>query len=128
MWLQVMNKDFFRRLSVIIAVLVSGLGLSLLFVVRISVIDLIMLSAAPIAAFTLLPKTDWSRVGAYVFLMAGVYGIGRVASEVAHSVLERTPMLGSWSQYGVEVLVYVVYSLIWLTWWTTHRANSRRRR
>ena len=121
-----MRKDFFRRLAVLIAVLISGLGLSLLFVVRISVADLLMLLAAPIIAIAFLPKRDWLRVGAFVFLVASVYGVGRIAAEVSRSTLDQTPILRSWNQYGVEGLVYLLYGLIWLIWWWRNRTNARK--
>lgn len=120
-----MSKDIFRRLAVLIAVLVSGLGLSLLFVVRISVADLLMLLAAPIVAAAFVPRKDWLRVGAFVFLVASVYGVGRIAAEVARSTLDQTSMLRSWDQYGAEGLLYLLYGFIWLIWWWKNRTNSR---
>lgn len=70
-----------------------------------------MLMAAPIAAVALVPRKDWMRVAALVFLLASVYGARRIAAEVARSILKQTPMLRSWSQYGVEGSVYLLYGL-----------------
>ena len=108
------------------AVFISGLGLSLLFIVRISVADLLMLLAAPIAAVAFLPRRDWLRAGVFVFLVASVYGVGRIAAEVARSTLGQTPMLRSWNQYGVEGSVYLFYGFIWLIWWWRNRTNARK--
>lgn len=111
-----MIKDFFRKLAVVIAVLVSGLGLSLIFVVRVSVADFLMLLAAPITAVVLVPQKHWFRIAAFVFLVASIYGFGRIAAEIARNVLEQLPAQTSWYQYWLESVVYLLYGSIWLIW------------
>jgi len=60
-------------------------------------------------------------------LNTSVYGVGRIAAEVARSTLDQTPMLRSWNQYGVEGLVYLLYGFIWLIWWCTQKDKIKRK-
>ena len=117
MWVP-MSKDFLRRIVVIVSVMISGTGLSLIYFVR---FDVLMLSAAPIAAVALLPRKDWLRVVAFAFLFASVYGVGRIAAEVGRHMLYDLPLTQTEEGYVYALLLHAVYASIWVVWWWRNR-------
>jgi hypothetical protein len=122
-----MSKDFLRRLVVIVAIMVSGFALSLVLVGRTTLLDILMLLAAPVATVALLPHKDWLRIAAFVFLFASVYGIGRIAAEVGRSVLYGFPLPQAPERYAYELLLNVAFGLIWVGWWWRKREGGIRK-
>ncbi|MGH8702161.1 MAG: hypothetical protein ACREVR_13460 [Burkholderiales bacterium] len=122
-----MSKDFLRRLVVIFAIMVSGLAMSLVFVGRTTLLDILMLLAAPIASVALLPRKDWPRIAVFVFLFASVYGIGRIAAEMGRTMLYGDPLPQAPERYVYELLLYILYGLIWVGWWWRNREGGIRK-
>ena len=112
-----MSREFLRNLAVMIGVMVSGLGLSLIFVVRTTLIELLMLCVAPLVAVMILPRKQWLRAAAFVFLFGSVFGVGRVIAGVGRSVLQDLPSGSSGEGYAYELALYTIYGLIWVLWW-----------
>ena len=109
----------------IISVFVSALGLSMFLTVRLSLADVAMMLVAPTVTILLMPRRDWLRVMAYVFLMAGIYGLGRIAAEIARSTLEFAPLARSWGRFGFEASIYGLYAAIWGIWWLSTERGKR---
>jgi hypothetical protein len=121
-----MSKDFFRRLVVLVSVLVSGLGLSLIFVVQTTPFVFLLLCAAPVAAVALVPRKYWLRITVFVFLIASVYGMGRIAAEMGRNMLYGSPLPQSGKHYVYELLLYAIYGSIGIVWWLrTRKTNSK---
>lgn len=110
-----MNKEFLVRLLVIVSVLVSGLGLSLFYVVRINYFDILMILFAPSVALIFVSKQYWFRVIAFAFLIGGLYGLGRIGLNVGHGMENMESM--AWGKYSDDLMVYLLYTSIWFVWW-----------
>lgn len=119
------SKDFLRALVVGIGVMISGLGLSLVFLVRTSPFDFLMLLAAPVSAVALLHRKHWIHVIAFVFLLASVYGVGRIAAETARSLLYDLPYPRSAGRYAFELFIYVIYASVWVWLWQKRKTGAR---
>ena len=111
-----MSKDFFRGLAVILAVLLSGAGLSLVVSAPPTLAHFALMSAAPLAAAIFVPQKHRLRVIAYVFLFGGVYGLGRIFAEVERGMLGEGPPYDLSGRNAFELLTYVTFGVIWMVW------------
>src|SRR5207302_6421416 len=80
------SRRFRFNLVLLIGVLVSAAGLSEVSIGHLGPASLGMLFVGPALALGLLPRTQWLRMGASIFLMAGTFGLARVAAEIGRHV------------------------------------------
>jgi hypothetical protein len=110
-----------RNVTLLIAVMVSGSALSIVFAPGVSLAEVFLLFVAPILAVILAPREHWLRLGAFIFLFAGVFGAGRIASDYGHNFLYAETLVHSQRTYIVEGTLSGLYVLIWFAWWLLSR-------
>jgi hypothetical protein len=119
-----MNKGFIIRFLINMSVLASGFGLSLFYVVRIDYFDILMILFGLIATLIFVPKQYWIRVFAFTFLMAGLFGFGRIGLDIGHRVENVEGVV--WSKYVHDLIVYFLYGAVWLIWWMKDSRASKK--
>lgn len=120
-----MRGDYFRRLAVMVGVMISGFGLSQILSVQTPLTYIFMLCVGPLMIVALVPRIDWLRPGVFILLFASVFGIGRLAATVARHFIYEGPLQPP-SEYGWQVALYAAYGVIWIIWWIQTKRSSRK--